>query len=91
MNKLTKKYIFKCKLKDESIKIWIKSYDDKLCSWDKDLALLHKCGILTIWAQRFYKIQHNIQVIYHAAPGRRAGFTHTLRRGATLSVDHDLR
>lgn len=89
MNKLTKKYIFTCKLKDEPIKIWIKNYDDKLCSWDKDVALLHKCGILTIWAQRFYKIQHNIQVIYDTNR-LRVGFTHTLRRGATLSVDHNL-
>ena len=85
MRPLTKKYIFECKLKGETVQIWAEYYDGKKSSWLKDIDILEDAGVITLMKDGFRKFLYDIVVIYPADQYNPGGIKHWLCKGTMLT------
>lgn len=85
MRPLTKKYIFECRLKGETINIWAEYYDGKKTCWLKDVEILEEAGIVTPLVNEIRTFLYDAAVIYPGDQYNPEGLKHWLRKGTSLS------
>ncbi len=91
MRPLTKKYIFECKLKGKTVRIWAEYYDGKNSSWLKDIEILEDAGIVTRMKDEFRRFLYDVVVIYPGDQYNPDGIKHWMIKGTmmTFKKGHD--